>query len=260
MCPFSCGPAYLPAAILAGQSGGLPLVFGMTALSGAFESALAHVVGRLRVLFPLEVTGLVVSMVGIQLLAMGCPRFLGYAGQEPRISPRSLVVATVTLGVMLAPIIWSKGKWRLYPVLLGLLAGHISAFALGIFHASQFELQRLEPLIGLPNRPSRAFTFQLGLVLPFLIASLSSVLRFVGDLTLYQKINDSEWKRTDMRAVSGSATAGAIGTFFSGLLGGAGQSFPIRRPYRRRGFSGLFSLSLSLFLEPNEGFRSDESP
>lgn len=80
LCLFSCGSAYLPAAILAGQAGGLPLIFGLTTVSGVSEGALARVIGRLRVLFPPEVTGLVVSMVGIQLIALACPRFLGYTG------------------------------------------------------------------------------------------------------------------------------------------------------------------------------------
>jgi NCS2 family nucleobase:cation symporter-2 len=46
----------------------------------------------------------------------------------------------------------------------------------------------------------------------------------VGDLTLCQKINDADWKRTDMQSVSGGILAGAIGTGLSGLLGGIGQS------------------------------------
>jgi xanthine permease XanP len=224
LCPFSCGPAYLPAAILAGQAGGLPLIFGLTTISGVFEAALARAIERLRVLFPPEVTGLVVSMVGIQLIALGCPRFLGYTGQDPRISARSVIIAGITLSAMIVPTIWGKGKWRLYPVLLGLLAGYISAAALGVLHWAQFDLLRLEPLFGSPHRLSWTFAFRLTFLLPFLIASLSSVLKSVGDLTLCQKINDSEWKRTEMRMVSGGIMSGAIGTFLAGLLGGAGQS------------------------------------
>ena len=46
----------------------------------------------------------------------------------------------------------------------------------------------------------------------------------MGDLTLCQRINDADWKRTDMQSVSGGIFAGAIGTGLSGLLGGIGQS------------------------------------
>jgi xanthine permease XanP len=58
----------------------------------------------------------------------------------------------------------------------------------------------------------------------FLIASLASTLKAVGDLTLCQKINDAEWKRTDMKSASGGILGGAIGTCSAGLLGGAGLS------------------------------------
>src|SRR5712692_3727977 len=44
LCPFSCGPSYLSALILAGQAGGLPLMFGMTTASGVFEGLLSRVV------------------------------------------------------------------------------------------------------------------------------------------------------------------------------------------------------------------------
>ena len=35
LCPFSCGPAYLSASILAGKTGGLPLIFGLTIAAAA---------------------------------------------------------------------------------------------------------------------------------------------------------------------------------------------------------------------------------
>ena len=62
LCPLNIGPAYVTASILAGKLGGLPLLFGLTAISGLFEALLSRLVKRLRVLFPPEVTGLVVTM------------------------------------------------------------------------------------------------------------------------------------------------------------------------------------------------------
>src|ERR671922_711620 len=77
-CPISGGPAYISASIVAGRVGGLRSVFFMTMISGLFEALLARVVPRLRPLFPPEVTGLVVTMVGLELVTLGCPRFLGF--------------------------------------------------------------------------------------------------------------------------------------------------------------------------------------
>ncbi len=223
LCPFSCGPAYIPASILAGKAGGLPLLMGMTTASGVFEMFFSRIIHKLRVLFPPEVTGLVVAMVGIALIRMGCTRFFGYANGT--LDEHSTIIALVTLTVMVTPTIWSKSKLRLYPVLLGLIAGYAAALGFGILKLSQFRAVLAAPLVGLPHRPaSGEWTFSVGLLGPFLIASLSSVLKSVGDLTLCQKINDTHWKRTDMKSVAGGILAGSVGTTLAGLIGGVGQS------------------------------------
>jgi NCS2 family nucleobase:cation symporter-2 len=225
LCPFSCGPAYLAASILAGKAGGLPMVFGLTTTSGVFEGMLSRVIQRLRALFPPEVTGLVVSMVGIELIGLGCPRFLGYTSRDSLPDVRATVVALITLVAMVAPTVWSKGKLRLYPVFLGLSAGYIAAVGLDLFTWSHLHQILAAPLLSWPGRvPGGGWAFSIVFLVPFLIASLSSVLKTVGDLTLCQKINDANWKRTDMKSVSGGILAGSLGTTFAGLLGGVGQS------------------------------------
>lgn len=86
-------------------------------------------------------------------------------------------------------------------------------------------MQRIRetPLLDLPSlRPDLRFRFEM--ILPFMIASLCSMLKSVGDLTLCEKINDSNWKRTDMKPVSGGLLAGGLCTALSGALGGVGQS------------------------------------
>jgi len=223
LCPFSCGPAYIPASILAGKAGGLPLLMGMTTASGIFEMFLSRIIHKLRVLFPPEVTGLVVAMVGIGLIRMGCTRFFGY--NNGTLDEHSTIIALITLIVMVSPTIWSQSKLRLYPVLLGLLAGYAAALSFGLLKLSQFHVVFAAPLVSLPRRPApSAWSFSVSLLGPFLIASLSSVLKSVGDLTLCQKINDTHWKRTDMKSVAGGILAGSIGTTLSGLIGGVGQS------------------------------------
>jgi xanthine permease XanP len=109
-CPIGSGPAYVSASILAGRIGGLSAVFTMTTLAGIFEGLLARIVPRLRPLFPPEVTGLVVTMVGVELVAVACPRFLGF--QDGGTGPQGIVtaVATATLAAMIGPTVWSKGS------------------------------------------------------------------------------------------------------------------------------------------------------
>lgn len=223
LCPFSCGPAYLGASILAGKTGGLSLVFGLTTVSGVFETLMSRVMKRLRVLFPPEVTGLVVAMVGIELIGLACPRFLG--NQNSSGAWRGCVAALLTLTAMVAPTVWSKGKLRLYPVILGLVVGYVASLGLGLLDTNQFQGVRLAPFLSLPARiPSAGWSFRWSLLLPFLIASVSSILKTVGDLTLCEKINDADWKRTDMKQVSGGILSGSLCTVLAGLGGGMGQS------------------------------------
>ena len=223
LCPFSCGPAYLSASILAGKTGGLPLIFGLTATAGLFEGVLSRLLQYLRVLFPPEVTGLVVSMVGIELVGLGCPRFLGYAGGQ--IDKRATIIACLTLAAMIGPTVWGKGRLRLYPILLGLATGYTASAALGVLSSNEARIAFAAPLLSLPARvDGGGFAFSSSLLLPFLIAGLCSTLKSTGDLTLCQKTNDANWKRTNMKSVSGGILAGAICTTLAGLGGGVGQS------------------------------------
>ena len=223
LCPFSCGPAYVSASIVAGQVGGLPLLWGMTTFSGIFEALLSRVMKGLQRVFPPEVTGLVVALVGIELVGIGAPRFLGYDPAIGHLDMRAVAVALVTLAAMLAPTLWGKSKMRLYPVLFGLFVGYIASVLVRTLTAVHVRQVLDVPLIGFPRLPA-ALRFRFGMVLPFVIASVCSMLKTVGDLTLCEKINDSEWKRTEMKEVSGGILAGGICSALSGLLGGVGQS------------------------------------
>jgi NCS2 family nucleobase:cation symporter-2 len=219
LCPFSCGPAYVSASILAGQVGGLPLLWGMTTFSGIFEALLSRVMKRLQRVFPPEVTGLVVALVGIELIGIGAPRFLGYDVAAGHLDMRAGAVALITLAAMLAPTLWSKSKLRLYPVLIGLFVGYVASVLMRTITPVDVRQVLDVPLVGFPGLPS-ALRFRFGMVLPFVIASVCSMLKSVGDL----KNNDSEWKRTEMKEVSGGILAGGICSALSGALGGVGQS------------------------------------
>jgi NCS2 family nucleobase:cation symporter-2 len=224
LCPLSCGPAYIAASISAGKAGGLPLLFGSLLASGLFEALLSRIMQRLRALFPPEVTGLVVSMVGIELIALAAPRFLGVTGPGSSHNLRAVAVALFTLAAMIGPTVWGEGMLRLYPVLSGLVVGYLSAYTVGLLTWPQLSAMLAAPVINLPARAQPGWAFSFAVLPAFLIASLASTLKAVGDLSLCQKINDAEWKRTDMKSVSGGVLAGSIGTIGAGLLGGAGQS------------------------------------
>src|ERR1700744_6545876 len=57
--------AYYPVSTVAVKLGGMPLVFGMTLLGGAFEILLAPLVRRMRPFFPAEISGICVLLIGV---------------------------------------------------------------------------------------------------------------------------------------------------------------------------------------------------
>ncbi len=218
LCPVFPGSNHLPTAILAAKTGGLPLVFGMTSFSGVVETLLSRFVRRLRVFFPPEVTGLVVAMIGIQLIRLAFIRYFGFERQQA--SPRAALVATITLAAMVLPTI-SRTRLRLAPVLLGLGAGYVAAIGLHVLSFSAVRAALDAPWVGLPGRvPGWGWKISPPMMLPFMIASLSAVLKGVGDITFCQKINDAEWKRTDMKSASGGILTPGFSNVVAGIFGG----------------------------------------
>jgi xanthine permease XanP len=224
LCPLTGSLTYLPPLVLAGVVGGYPLMFGMLCIAGLSGMIVSRVVHRLRILFPPEVTGLMVAMSGLQLVALGCPRFVGYSKTEAVLDPRAPLIGLITLLAMIVPTVWTKSKLHLFPMLVGVAAGYGAAWALGVFHWNQLVAEMPAGFLALPHRATHGFAFRLSLLLPFLIAALTASLKTVGDTTLCQKANDASWKRTDMKSVSGGVFSNGLGSAISGLLGGIGQN------------------------------------
>jgi xanthine permease XanP len=224
LCPERLGPAYLPASILAIKTGGLPLLAGMTLVSGLFGVVLSRLMRRLRPFFPAEVTGTIVMMVGLALIPVAVSRFLGIEKSRVVIDPLSVSIATVTFFVMVGVTVWGSSRLRLYGVLIGVLVGSVCAYASGL--VTNDDLRRLEQaaLVALPSFPHEGWSFSGALIFPFLVTVLASSLKAVGDLTTCQKINDAEWKRPDMQSISGGILAEACGVMLSGSVGNMGQS------------------------------------
>jgi xanthine permease XanP len=185
---------------------------------------MSRALDRLRVLFPPEVTGLMVAMAGLQLIRLGCPRFVGSNGPGSPPELRPFLVGAVTLIVMVGATVWNKGKLHALPMLLGLSVGYIFALGSGVMPWTQFVHELNEPWINFPHRVVSGLSFRFSLLAPFLIASLTAGLKMVGDVTLCQKINDADWKRTDMTSASGGLLTSGLGTLASGLSGGLAQT------------------------------------
>src|SRR5215831_112150 len=222
-CPLSGSLSYMPPSIAAATSGGFPLLFGMIAAAGAFSTLLSRAIRKLRFLFPPEGTGLMIAMSGLQLISISCTRLVGLSGGVSHPGFRPLIVGLLTLMAMIVATIWLRGILHVMPMLLGLAVGFGASLALGVLPWQEFLHDFHEPWLSIPHRIPGGFAFSWVLLVPFLIASLTATLKAVGDLTLCQKSNDEDWKRTNMVSVGGGLFANGAGTLLAGLLGGAAQ-------------------------------------
>ena len=224
LCPQIIGPAYLSASILAVKAGGLPMLAGMTVLSGLCGTVLSRLMRHLRPLFPAEVTGTVVAIVGLELVPLTVSKFLGVEASGSRIEPLTVSIASITLLTMMSLSVWGRQKLRLYCALIGVGVGYALAYGTGFLGEDQLRRLAEAPLIAMPAVIHGGWSFSPSLLIPFFVAAVASSLKTVGDLTTCQKINDAEWSRPDMNSISGGILADACGVVLSGGLGTMGQS------------------------------------
>ncbi len=215
---------YLPPLLMAAKLGGIGLVFGMTALSGIAGLVLSQIIGRLRKLFPPEVCGVVVLMIGLSIIRVALPRFFGIEEGGTATDREALIVGLASLTTMVAVTVVRTGHVRLYATIIGLLVGYAAAVALGVIDGAFFGQVRDLPWFGLPAAPVLDLSLSPVLIVPFLIATVASNVKIVGLITSAQKTNDLNWKRPDMVSIRGGIIADSIGNISSGLLGGVGTS------------------------------------
>jgi xanthine permease XanP len=219
MCPSVSTAIYLAPSLAAARAGGLSLVFGMTLFAGALEAAIAPMLSRLRAIFPPELSGLVLFVVGASAALAALRAFLG-AGVAP-VSGAEWLVSGITLGLMVVFNIWGRGLVRMLCTLLGLLGGYAAAVAAGLAHGLAAELDSV-PWIGLPSFSHLSWSFNLDLVLPFAIGSIAAAMKTAGTITLCEKTNDADWVRTDIRTVVRAVLADAASNVAAGALGSTG--------------------------------------
>ena len=201
LCPNLCGPSYMAVSLEAGWLGGLPLMHGMIMVSGLAEMAFAQVIPKLKKLFPPEITGLVVIMVGVALIPLGVSRFIGVEYSGDSIEPPKIIIACITLCVMIGLNLWGKGKIRLYGVLIGIIVGYLLSLAAGLIGSAELKQVSQTPLFALPGQGVKMFryAFDPSLIIPFVLISIIQCLKSFGNIITCQKLSDDDWKEPDLK-------------------------------------------------------------
>lgn len=221
--PGSGAASLLPPSILAAQAGGLPLVAGMTAFAGLAGVLLARVLHRLRALLPPEIAGAVVLIIGVVIALTGVRSLM----QTPDGAPpeaAAFAVTAVTMAVAGGLSVWGKGLLRFICVAIGMAAGSLAAWLLGLLRVRpDFDPAAL-PLMGLPPLAPGGWAFDLALLPAFAVGGLAIALKNVGLVTTLQRINDADWVRPEPRSIAGGVTGDGVAGMLAGLVGAHGTT------------------------------------
>ncbi|MDR7868129.1 MAG: solute carrier family 23 protein [Sporomusaceae bacterium] len=222
-CAHETGTAYFPAAIMAIKAGGFPLLCGMTVVAGVFQMLLSRLVKKMRILFPPEIIGLIITMMAFMYIGYSVPYFFGLH-ESPVERRDDYITSGVTLVLVIAMYIWGNQRLREYALLIGIAVGYVVSFLSGGLDGSHFNKVYDAPLFALPTVSHGGWSFDGTILLAFLLAAFCSSIITVGNITTSQKINDSNWKRMDMPSVGNGLLAEGLSTVTSGLLGALPQT------------------------------------
>ncbi len=221
LCPGGYTQVFLGASLSAAQTGGLPLVFGMTVITGILQTAIAPVLRRVRFLFPPEIAGLVIAVVGLSIAVLGV-RYSISGAANSEIASKYLAVAAITLTTMVILNVWTKGYLRMFCVLLGMTVGYAASAALGVLDFSAAIPSNGIPLLRFPSLQFLQWRFDASQFAPFVIVAIAGTLNLIANIPYAQRINDADWVRPDFTSLRGGMVGNGFATIISAVIGTMG--------------------------------------
>ncbi len=222
LCPNLCGPSYFSLSLSAAWAGGIPLMRGMIIVAGLVEMALAPIIQKLKKVFPTFIVGLVVAMVGVSIVNPAITSFFGLSFRGDAIKATDILVGAFSLAVMAFANLWGKGVVKIYCLLIGVISGWILAIILIPEYGENLAILKNCPLFAVPviGPEFKGITFDMKMMLPFIVIAISGSLKSFGNLLAAQKISEPDLKETDFVPIRKGLMADGLSTVFSGLLGG----------------------------------------
>ena len=212
--------AFVSVATTAIQSGGLPLLATLGALSALSSFLFTWKLGMLRRLLTPAVGGTVTMLMALSV----APVVWGMIARVPAGFETGPVAPTAMLCTLIPVILISlfgKGMMRLWAPLIGVLIGSLVGYALGMVNTAPI---RAAAWIGLPaiGWPGLSFDFTpafWGLLPAFVLLSLVACLETFADATTVQRASHRTERPIDFRAIQGAINADGAGSFLAALFG-----------------------------------------
>lgn len=224
--PLSASPNYLAQSMLAVSIGGVPLLFGMTMLAGIFQGIFSLVIDSIRKYFPSEIAALIIILIGIELAMLGIKEYADYQNLQDTlyVSKSFLFYCIEFLPLALIIIFerWGKGFLKLYGLVVAVVIGYLLIYFIGFMDPGSLQNIHAAKWLFFPTLASGGWHFNITLLIPFAIGALVGTIKICGALAALQELQDVRRDVPDVNQIARANFTDAMGSFFSGLLGGMG--------------------------------------
>jgi OHCU decarboxylase len=200
-----------------GGTDGLLVIYGAVIVAGLFTFLIAPYFSRLIRFFPPVVTGTVITIIGIALLPVAALDAVGGGGEPDPSSGKNLAYALGTLALIVLIQRFFRGFLATVAVLIGLVAGTVTAWALG---DAAFTAVSDSAWVGVTTPFYFGWPkFSLAAIVSMVVVMLITAVETTGDVFATGEIVD---KRVGRKDVAAALRADGLAT----TIGGVFNSFP----------------------------------
>jgi OHCU decarboxylase len=200
-----------------GGTDGLLVIYGAVIVAGLFTFLIAPYFSRLIRFFPPVVTGSVITIIGIALLPVAAADAVGGAADPDPGSARNLAYALGTLALIVLMQRFFRGFLATVAVLVGLVAGTLTAWALG---DASFGAVADSSWVGVTTPFYFGWPqFSLAAIVSMIVVMLITAVETTGDVFATGEIVD---KRVGRKDIAAALRADGLSTTIGGIL----NSFP----------------------------------
>lgn len=214
----------------------VPLAQGGIVVAGLLYLAfalIAYLIGpaKIKKLFPPVVTGPVIIVIGIGLSSVAINDATNYANLAAGIDGQTgicILIALFTLAAVVVSSVFTKGFFKLVPILIGLAAGYLFCVVLDLFGVYKMDFSPITnaswiniPFVTKDSNNVSFFSlpvFKLGVILSIAPIALVTFMEHIGDITTNGAVVGKDFfqKPGLHRTLIGDGLATALAGFIGG--------------------------------------------
>ena len=221
--PMHTSSAAFPAMAAAASIGGLGLAFGMLTIVGVVQLAVSRIIHRLREIIPVEIAGLAVFTIGIEVGLLGLRNIFGI-GTAYEYNNLHMSVGLITLSIIIAISVWAPVTLRAFAVFAGLVIGQLIAIMAGLIPQEDIAAIWSNELFSIPPVGKFGWAFDWRLIPDFAIVGLALSLNCFGIVVVAQKSYNAAWVKPDLGGVQKGLMAEGITNIVTSFLNGITQT------------------------------------